>query len=426
MTMPTSLLETVPRPPAVPVPGRPVAHLAFVTTHFYPRMRGGAEHSLLHHAESLVARGYRVSVLSLFDGKHPERIVHRGVECHALPAPNFGACLNPERRAPAVLRALWHVADVYNPAAGRLLERELRALGPDLVQTENLPGWSCAAWDAIRRAGLPHVQLLHDYQLTCPAATRFRAGRNCDATCARCVPFAALPRRLSRRVRHVVANSQHTRDLHRRLGFFPAAESFDVIYGAVPAPEGRTVAAASSSGLRLGYLGRLHPTKGIGALIDAFRAAGRAGAVLRVAGSGDASDERELRRSAEGLAVEFLGPTPAAEFLRTIDVLVVPSLWHEPMGRVVVEAAAHGVPVIASRRGGIPELFDEGETGWGFDPDRPGQLVERIRHISLDDVRRMAPACRRRAAAFAPEPILERWLELYTRLAGRPTREGPR
>ncbi|WP_414663042.1 glycosyltransferase family 4 protein [Horticoccus sp. 23ND18S-11] len=399
-------------------------HLAFVSTFYYPRMRGGAEHSLQHHAESLVQRGIRVSVISLHDGKKPERQVHRGVECHALPAPHFASCLSQEHRAPAVTRALWHVVDVYNAAAGSLLESELRQIGPDLVQTENLPGWSCAAWDAIRRLGLPHVQMLHDFQLTCPAATRFKDGCNCESTCFSCAPFTAIPRQRSQRVEHVVANSRYTRDLYRRLGYFGGARTFDVIYGAVPPVEQTTPIASEPGRLRIGYLGRLHPTKGVRQLIEAFAQVGRPDAVLRIAGRGTDEFEAELRAAAGGHAVEFLGHTPANAFLDAIDVLVVPSLWHEPMGRVVIEAATHGVPVIVATRGGLTELFVEGKTGWAFEPTAPVELVDRLRQVDLATLHAMRSDCRQFAADFAPDPIADRWIALYSRLIAPRTAMG--
>jgi glycosyltransferase involved in cell wall biosynthesis len=393
-------------------------HVSLVSTFYYPRLLGGTEHSLQHLAESLARVGVRVSVISLHAGRKEELYEHNGVECHALPATHLARCLERDRRTSAPIRALWHVLDVFNPASGRLLERELRALKPDLVQTHNLPGWSCSAWTAIGRVGLPHVQVLHDYQLTCPPATRFRNAENCRGTCAGCMPFCALRRRLSARVRHVVANSAFTLQVHRGLGFFRSAQSFDVIHGAVPRRGAGPAPSRSGSRLRIGYLGRLHRSKGLELLIDSFIAAGRPDAVLLVAGGGGHGYESELRQRAAGHAIEFLGKTPGNEFLSSIDVLVVPSLWNEPMGRVVIEAATQGVPVIASSRGGIPELVQVGQTGWLFDPSRPRELSEIIGRIDLKGLQRLSAGCLAWGGRFDPEAISGRWLSLYGRLLG--------
>jgi glycosyltransferase involved in cell wall biosynthesis len=379
-------------------------------------MQGGAEHSIQSLAETLVKKGLRVSVISLLQGNKPERFTHNGVQCHALPAPHLGQCLNNRVRAPAVARALWHVLDIHNPAAGRLLERELREIKPDLAQTHNLPGWSCAAWSAIQRLGVPHIQVLHDFQLTCPKTSRFRAGNNCQDTCMSCRPFETLRRRFSRRVSHVVANSDYTRQVHRELGFFPAAKTFDVIYGSVPLPVAPLMQAKAGDKLRIGYIGRLHPTKGLDRLIDSFCAAGRTDAMLQIAGTGTDAYESELRQRASGYPVELIGQQPASNFLSSIDVLVVPSLWNEPMGRVVIEAAIHGVPVVASARGGIPELVKEGRTGWLFDPSSSGQLTEILRNLNVARLQAARSDCVAWGTEFTPNAICDRWLALFRKL----------
>jgi glycogen(starch) synthase len=394
-------------------------HICLVSTFYYPRLRGGTEHSLQHLAESLAGKGVRVSVVSLHDGTKAERFEHNGVECHALPAAHLAKCLDRTVQHTAPIRALWHVLDVFNPSAGRLLAGTLAEIRPDIVQTHNLPGWSCAAWRAVRNDALPHIQVLHDYQLTCPPATRFRKGANCLGTCAGCMPFCAARRRLSGSVRHVVANSHYTRKLHLDLGFFRSASSFDVIYGAVPRQSQFAPGPSPDNRLKVGYLGRLHPSKGIELLVDSFTAAGRTDAKLLIAGRGTESYESELRRRAAGRAIDFVGQRNGSEFLSSIDVLVVPSLWNEPMGRVIIEAASHGVPVVAAARGGIPELVKVGRTGWLFDPSVPGQLDRIIRDLALDDIQRLGPACLSWAEEFGPEAISGQWISLYERILAR-------
>jgi len=391
-------------------------HVVLVSSFYYPTLRGGAEHTIQYLAEALVRAGVQVSVVSLNDQGKEERYQHKGVECRSLPVRNLAACLNARNPAPAVAKAIWHLVDVYNPLAGRVLEQHLRDLRPDIVQTHNLPGWSCAAWTAARRTCPIHVQVLHDYQLTCPTATRFRNGTNCISTCASCRPFSTLRQRLSQRVTHVVANSDYTRQLHRQLGFFRHARSFDVIHGAVPTPPNPPENVPAGRTLRIGYLGRLHPTKGLDLLIDAFLAANLPGATLRIAGRGTEAYEAELRQKTRGLAVEFVGQQESAKFLSTLDVLVAPSLWNEPMGRVVIEAATQGVPVIASNRGGIPELVDEGKTGWLFDPATPAPLEKILRQLTPTRLGAMREDCRQHAEKFSPENIAAQWLNLYATL----------
>jgi glycosyltransferase involved in cell wall biosynthesis len=99
--------------------------------------------------------------------------------------------------------------------------------------------------------------------------------------------------------------------------------------------------------------------------------------------------------------VRFLGHVKPQEFFSEIDVLVVPSLWNEPMGRVVVEAYGMGVPVLGARRGGIPELIDDGVTGLLFEPE-VADVVRVLTRIADDELLRtkVARGARRKATAF--------------------------
>jgi glycosyltransferase involved in cell wall biosynthesis len=116
-----------------------------------------------------------------------------------------------------------------------------------------------------------------------------------------------------------------------------------------------------------------------------------------------------------------LGFIPPAELFAKIDVLVVPSLWHEPLGRIVFEAYAHGLPVIATDRGGISEIVSPGETGFLFDPDVPEsdeRSLERTitafkQHADTKVMRQHALA---KAKDFLPHVIVEQHEALYERV----------
>jgi glycosyltransferase involved in cell wall biosynthesis len=101
--------------------------------------------------------------------------------------------------------------------------------------------------------------------------------------------------------------------------------------------------------------------------------------------------------------------------LAEIDVLVVPSIWHEPLGRVVLEAYAFGVPVIATCLGGTPEIVDDGETGLLFDPRVPGELAHTIGMLAADPSRTtaMGEKALGRSADFTPQRILAEHREVY-------------
>ena len=107
------------------------------------------------------------------------------------------------------------------------------------------------------------------------------------------------------------------------------------------------------------------------------------------------------------------------DFYRVTDVLLMPSLWRESFGRVAAEAMINGIPVLASRRGSLPELL--GDAGFLFDVDdrytpesRTPPSAEEVQPwvetiIRLWDNRRLyreaSQRCRARANAWRPEVI---------------------
>jgi glycosyltransferase involved in cell wall biosynthesis len=102
---------------------------------------------------------------------------------------------------------------------------------------------------------------------------------------------------------------------------------------------------------------------------------------FKVAGDGPVLSEMMARAPQN---VEFLGQLGFDElltFYRRSRVLVVPSVWFEPFAMVVVDAMALGVPVIASRIGGLPYGVADGVTGLLFEPGNPRDLVQQVRRL---------------------------------------------
>ena len=153
---------------------------------------------------------------------------------------------------------------------------------------------------------------------------------------------------------------------------------------------------------RFGYVGTIAPHKGVHLLVEAFR--GVEGQDLRLEIHGSLAVQpgyaAALQRAARGdERIRFHGPFAEggqAERHRALDVLVVPSVWWENSPLTLLEALAHGVPVVAAATGGVPELFTEGEGGLLF----PAGDVAALR-ARLEDVARG----RRLAEGLAPLPL---------------------
>ena len=162
--------------------------------------------------------------------------------------------------------------------------------------------------------------------------------------------------------------------------------------------------ARGPSGLRVGYLGRLHSMKNIGMLIEAVgRLDSRVSLVI--AGRGDAALESKLRLQAERLLrgrAEFIGWVSGDDkvrFLAGIDVVAMPSEY-ENFGVAAVEAMAAGTPVIVSDRAGVADMVRERRAGQVASPSAES-IAEALRRYLDDPEARHADANRARQAAIS-------------------------
>ena len=162
-----------------------------------------------------------------------------------------------------------------------------------------------------------------------------------------------------------------------------------VEFGTMAAAAPERTPREPDSQLRVTYLGSLEWSKGVHVLVKAFRQLHPDQAKLRIAGDTNAypSYAGSLRGGAEGFPIEFLGAVPHDDvpaLLADTDVLVVPSLWYENAPRVIAEAYAAGVPVVASRIGALAEKVSEGENGLLFTPDNAAELAQTLQRL-IDD-----------------------------------------
>ena len=393
--------------------------VGLVSSLYAPHAHGGAERVAQDLAEALVACGHQVHVLTLGKPGGAGRAQINGVRVTYCRLRNLYWPF-PVSQAGFAMKAAWHAIDAHNPAMAREAGEWLDEIRPDLLHTHNLAGFSAAVWPAAARRGIRLLHTLHDYYLLCPYSTMYRNEENCARPCLRCRVASAPRRALTRHVAGVVGVSRFVLQRHLEQGLFAGARTA-VVYNGYSAPASAMQAARAAPRLRIGFLGTLVPAKGLDRLVDAFLGLPPGAAELHIAGAGDADYEALLRdRSAQRSDVHWHGVVRAEEFLPGLDLLVVPSLYHEPMGRVVIEAFAHGLPVIAASRGGIPELF-HGECGWLYDPDDRGRLPAILREVLA---RREVPESMRMAARAAAqrashEAMIAGYLAMYEATAAR-------
>lgn len=383
--------------------------IAFVNCLYFPNEVGGAERAVRMLAEENVARGNESVVICLSkDNKYKTGTVN-GVKIYYIPLFNIGF-LHGDKPLPSWRRKVWHLIDAYNPVMGKRVARILRREKPDVVETNNLQGFSVSVVREISRMNIPMVQMLHDYYWGCANSSFYRNGINCGKQCADC-RFLSYPRRSASRLPDaVISVSRRTFDILSKAGMFPDTRTPLANPTALRLDDFRTMPRKAprqaAAPLVIGYLGRLTQIKGIEPLLSAVGGFERVR--LLIGGTGEPDYVAALKELAPANAT-FLGNVVPSEFFQRIDVLFVPSIWEEPYGRVLCEAYASGVPIAVSRMGGMPEALIEGQTGITFEPTTTG-ICEAISQLAAADFPREEhiAACYEAARRYDAAEVYER------------------
>jgi glycosyltransferase involved in cell wall biosynthesis len=179
-------------------------------------------------------------------------------------------------------------------------------------------------------------------------------------------------------------------------------------------------------GTYLAFLGRISPEKRVDRAVHIAR---RTGMPLKIAAKVDTADRTYFKETIEPLLkatnspVEFVGEIRGSDkddFLARTHALLFPIDWPEPFGLVMIEALACGTPVIAWRRGSVPEVIEDGVTG--FIVDSLEQAVEAVARVSTLSRRKCRQVFEER---FTSTRMTQDYVRLYQRLLERPLQPSP-
>jgi glycosyltransferase involved in cell wall biosynthesis len=357
----------------------------FVSNLFPPYWIGGYEQIAAWVVEGLKERGHEVHVLTgrgpAFSG-NPSVTTGLDVDQPALLEMHRENGIALPRGLVSGLR--------HNVLSRRNLQATRAAIisfRPDLLSFWNPSFVTFSPLLAARAAAIPALVHLSDvaanpfrnpHPPAFPAALRAAARFGVDRVL-----------RLARPARFVVP-SRFLRDRLVRTEGLPA-DRVDVLHWPVEPSISASAQETEHGGSvrRFLFVGSLVPEKGPQVLLAAFRDAVREspGLSLSFVGEGPRAYVAELRASAAGLPVRFLGRLERAavtQAYREHDALVLPSIWDEPFAVVPLEAMALGLPVIAAASGGTSEAVEDGKTGVLVPPGDPAALGAALLRLSAE------------------------------------------
>jgi glycosyltransferase involved in cell wall biosynthesis len=327
-----------------------------------PRQYGGTERVIYYLTEELVRRGHDVTLFAAGGSRTSARLVE------VCPRPLNGS------------------ARPVDPLAAHVLQLGLaydQGAEFDLIHSH----CDFRAFPFARLTGFPTVSTNHN-RLDTPE----------NLALARCYPESPI----------TALSASHQRQL-------PYANWLGVCYNGVPVEQ---FPFAEQAGDYLAFAGRLSPEKGP---LEAIEVAERTGIPLRIAAKVNEWErdyfERQIRPHLSSPLVEYvgeLGEDDKRSFLAGALALLFPISWAEPFGMVMVEAMAAGTPVLAYPAGAVPEIVDDGATGYVC-PDL-ATMVARIPDVlRLDRAR-----CRQHAAQrFSAGAMADAYERMYQCLLAR-------
>jgi glycosyltransferase involved in cell wall biosynthesis len=416
--------------------------ILFATEYWPPFAPGGAEWTNVAWAEALARRGHRVVVITPNYGAS-SREEHAGVLVVRAP---FAIKLRPGQQ-----EASWllHRNPLFHVWFERWTRRVAESEGCDIVHAQN-KGALVGAWRAARALRRPLAVTVRDVGLLCPvgACTLFEPWTTFECTTQqyvrRCVPFFlaryasgdTLLRRTRRwsallaawidhaRQRRALADADLVIGVSRGiLALFPPAlvARARVVHSLPPRLDAVTEDPATvrarfgiGDGPLVLYAGKRSFGKGTEVLIAALRTLRAAvpGVQFVFAGKGDVAPP-------PGGDVHVLGSVPQPTLFalyRAADVVVVPSVWPEPLSRVLLESMRLGRAVVASRVGGSAELVEDGVTGVLVERGDPEALARAVVGLLCDPERRArlgASAARHTETEFDEDRLVATLLDAY-------------
>jgi len=333
--------------------------------------RSGEEHVVEAEAEMLLKNGHIVDQWIVKNSKL--------------------SSLNALQKAQVAIKSIWS-RDTFKDT-----RKLIRDVLPDVVHVHNtIPLISPSVYSACQVEDIPVVHTLHNYKLVCPGAYLYRKSSPCEDCVGKSIPLPAITHACYRgdRLQSTVAATglaihnfwgtyQKNITAYIALSYFSRQKFID---GGLPAdriavkPNFLSVdpGMGTHEGQYMLYVGKLVKYKGVETLLKAWHQLDT-DIPLKIAGQGP---QEILLKSNLPEGIEYLGSLPRDQILQLMKratCLIVPSEWYEPFGMVIIEAFATGLPVIASCFAGIPELVQEGITGWLFEPDNPSDLARAVK-----------------------------------------------
>lgn len=324
----------------------------------------------------------------------------------------------------------WHLP--WSMSSHKLVATTIAANRPHVMHVHNIfPLLSTSIYEAAAEAGVPVVQTLHNFRITCANGVLLRNGAPCEL-CIGSTPYNAVRYRCYRNsylgsfaVARMIASQRRRKDNSAKVARFVVLSEFArsrFMLAGITAnkitvkPNGAidTALRNDGKGTTILFVGRLSREKGVETLMKAAQFISQQ---VRIVGDGPLKKELEAKAPPNVMFLGRLSHDGVIDEMVRARCLVLPSVCYEAaVPLVLIEAYSVGLPVIASRIGSLIEPIEDGITGLHFAPHNVTELVRAIERLTGDVAfaARMGQASRRRyEERFTPQRVLSDLEAIY-------------
>lgn len=390
----------------------------------YPYIKGGADVVFFQTIELLKKNGHDVYTFTIND---PKSIIRENA---------FFADYSEIRKSSFWGKIKSMPKFFYNKSAAKEIEKSIIKNQPDIAQIHLLfNGISLSILPILKKYKIPVIYTVHDTRLLCPSSSIWLKGRLCKncykrrfVNCfnhkcyqnSRVNSFMVMLEMIYKEFvfshfkyidKYLFLSNNYLQFHKENRTYFSGKD--DVLYNFYL--KLNSILPNSDKGNYLFYYGRITEEKGIQTLVDVMNKFDNV--KLKVAGTGPLLEKIMKTAPAN---VEFLGFISGSKLFSLVEnssFVIVPSEWYENNPLTIIEAYSYGKPVIGANIGGIPEIIDEGETGYIFNSGDEKSLEDAIKKALMNSdaqYKILSENSRKFAEAhFSPDNYYKKLMNIY-------------
>ena len=382
-----------------------------INSYYYPNIIGGAERSTQLIAEGLKRAGHEVMVFCL---KHETLDEVNGVKVYRANPGKFNVDIRIKDQGSFFQKLKNKLVETNNKVIYKELIKIIHEFKPDVAHLNNLYGLSPIVWKALKENGVKVVQTVRDYWF-------FDGFSYKSKNFLFKIYHKHYFKKYSKYVDIVTAPSEATLDIAKKSSCFKNA-TFHFVNNGIEFDLNKTLDLIKKKKnlerKEYTYLfaGTLVEKKGILNLIEAFNLLQDNKYKLKICGDGILKD-KILEASKNNSNIIYLGKINKEQLYKEYeasDIVVVPSLWVEPFGMVVIEAMINGCVVVGTNYGGIHEIISNIKGGIEVNPQDIKALNQALKEAADDNkINELLSNVEANIDCYQINNTIKKYLELY-------------